>query len=125
MGFPAGPDTPAHTMINPSTNTEDLVYLMVGDRPKPGVRSHHRCGSFASMTLYSLTSPGDAQDTDIVDYPNVNVRMFRWVTRDGTEGRQSVPVSPRSLLCAAGRLCLAACFCAQIDAPDARPSPKL
>ena len=99
MGFPAGPDTPAHTMINPSTNTEDLVYLMVGDRPKPGVRSHHRCGSKASAGsgmkyMYPLTSRvlGDAQDTDIVDYPNVNVRTFRWITRDGTAGRQNVPV---------------------------------
>ena len=129
MGFPAGPDTPAHTMINPSTNTEDLVYLMVGDRPKPGVRSHHRSLRLLcqhDIVLAHKSPRGTAQDTDIVDYPNVNVRMFRWVTRDGTEGRQSVPVSPRSLLCcAAGRLCLAACFCAQIDAPDARPSPKL
>ena len=105
MGFPAGPDTPAHTMINPSSNTEDLVYLMVGDRPKPGVRSPlpaaRKPCSAGGAWMYSLTSQvlGHAQDTDIVDYPNVNVRMFRWVTRDGTEGRQSVPVRAAMHFC--------------------------
>lgn len=41
LGFPAGPGEPCHTMHNPASNTDDLVYLLGGDRKEFDVVRFH------------------------------------------------------------------------------------